>query len=124
MARVMVVEDNPNLLALFTHVLGRAGHAVTPCRDAAAALDQARETLPDLVVTDFDLPPGMTGLHLVRALRSSPATANIPIMMVAGSVSGMSGVDRTDLACYLGKPVLPADLVRHVQQVLDGCRCT
>src|SRR5207253_8485485 len=89
-ARVMVVEDNPNLLALFTHVLVRAGHAVTPCRDAAAALDQVRETPPDLVITDFDLPPGMTGLHLVRALRSSPATANIPIMMVAGADSGMS----------------------------------
>src|SRR5437763_15549825 len=120
----MVVEDNPNLLALFTYVLVRAGHAVTPCRDAAAALDQVRETPPDLVITDFDLPPGMTGLHLVQALRSSPTTAHIPIMMVAGSLSGMSGVDRTDLACYLGKPVLPADLVRHVQQVLEVGRCT
>jgi CheY-like chemotaxis protein len=121
-ARVMVVEDNPELLSLFTHVLARSGHAVTPCRDAIRALEQVRDSVPDLVITDFDMPPGMTGRQLVRALKDDPATTNVPIMMVTGSVSAINEAERSDLACYLAKPVLPADLVRHVHEVLDrGC---
>jgi CheY-like chemotaxis protein len=65
----------------------------------------------------------MTGLELVQALKGDPATANVPIMMVTGSVPAMSAADRSALACYLGKPVLPAELVRPVREVLDSGRC-
>jgi CheY-like chemotaxis protein len=123
MARVMVVADNPELLSLFTHALAGSGHAVTPCRDAARALDQVRANVPDLIITDFDMPPGLTGLELVQALKGDPATANVPIMMVAGSIPAMSAADRSALACCLGEPVLPAELVRQVREVLDSGRC-
>lgn len=123
MARVAVVEDNAELLALFTHTLIRAGHAVTPYRSAVAALDQIREHIPDLVITDFDMPPGMTGLDLAQALTADPATSHIPVIMITGSVSTSHDIDQTVLARYLGKPVLPSDLVRHVHDVLTGGGC-
>ena len=130
MARVVVVEDNAGLLALFTHVLARGGHVVTPCRGAAQALEQIRvleqtqNAVPDLVITDVDMPPGMTGLDLVKELKARPATTNVPIMMITGSVSTVSADERSGLAGYIAKPVLPADLARHVHDILANGSCT
>lgn len=126
-AQVVLVEDDAGLQALFGHVLTRAGHTVMPCRDADRALDHIRDALPDvlpdLVITDVDLPSGMTGLELVQALKADPATATVPVMMITGSETLVHEHDRTDLACYLVKPVLAGDLASHVDHVLADGLC-
>jgi CheY-like chemotaxis protein len=119
-ACVVVAEDNAELLALFTHVLLRQGHAVLPCRSGQAALELVQREHPDLVLTDFDMPPGMTGMELVAAIKCDPAVQRIPIVMITGSVTEIRPDERSMLAAYLTKPVLPEQLVSQVITVLAG----
>ncbi len=81
--RILVVDDEPDQRFLLRRVFERAGHQVVEAGDGAAALDSARESPPDLVVTDLMMPV-MDGVELIRRLRSEPATAAVPILSVSG----------------------------------------
>lgn len=79
MARILVVDDEPDQRFLLRRIFERAGHEVSDAADGAAALRAAREWAPDLVVTDVMMPV-MGGVELIRCLRSDPVTAQIPIL--------------------------------------------
>jgi CheY-like chemotaxis protein len=78
---VLLVEDNPHVLALLERALEKQATIMTAA-DAADAVLRASESQPDLIVADFSL-PGMDGLQLVHKLRSRPATAKIPVVLMA-----------------------------------------
>ena len=83
MARILVVDDEPDQRFLLRRIFERAGHEVTEAADGAAALKAVRELSPDLVVTDMMMPV-MGGVELIRCLRGDPATAHIPILAATG----------------------------------------
>ena len=83
MGRILVVDDEPDERFLLRRVFERAGHEVTDAPDGAAALAIARESPPDLIVTDMRMPV-MDGAELIRRLRGDPATAQIPILASTG----------------------------------------
>jgi circadian clock protein KaiC len=83
MARILVVDDEADERFLLRRAFERAGHEVSDADDGAAALAIARESPPDLVVTDMMMPV-MDGAELIRRLRSDPATAAIPIVASTG----------------------------------------
>lgn len=76
-----------------------AGYDVVEAHHGAAALERAKESLPDLVVTDLMMPV-MNGRQLIERLRSNPETAAIPILVL--SANGNLGVGAADVA--LSKP--------------------
>jgi CheY-like chemotaxis protein len=82
-ARILVVDDEPDQRFLLRRIFEIAGHEVTEAADGAAALKAARELSPDLVVTDMMMPL-MGGVELIRCLRGDPATAHIPILAATG----------------------------------------
>ncbi len=82
-SRILVVDDEPDQRVLLRRIFERAGHEVTDAPDGAAALRMARESAPDLVVTDMMMPV-MDGVELIRCLRAEPATAHIPILAASG----------------------------------------
>ena len=92
MARILVVDDEPDERFLLRRAFERAGHEVTDAADGAAALAIARESLPDLVVTDMRMPV-MDGAELIRRLRADPATAGIPILASTGDTDLARGAD-------------------------------
>ena len=92
MARILVVDDEPDERFLLRRLFERAGHEVTEAADGAAALAIARELLPDLVVTDMRMPV-MDGAELIRRLRADPATAGIPILASTGDTDLARGAD-------------------------------
>lgn len=92
MARILVVDDEPDERFLLRRVFERAGHEVTDAADGAAALAIARELLPDLVVTDMRMPV-MDGAELIRRLRADPATDGIPILASTGDPDLARGAD-------------------------------
>lgn len=121
MARVLTAEDDPALRQLIEVVLTRAGHDVVACPDADAALAEARKQPPDVILTDVDMPPGMSGLDLVAALKADPLTSAIPIVLVTGSVDpDLSSGSLPGVADLVPKPFFPRDLVTRVHRVLTG----
>jgi CheY-like chemotaxis protein len=82
-AKILVVDDEPDQRFLLRRIFERAGHEVTDAGHGAAALTAVRDWPPDLVVTDMMMPV-MNGVELIRRLRSEPATAAIPILAASG----------------------------------------
>ena len=92
MPRILVVDDEPDQRFLLRRIFERAGHEVSDACDGAAALTAARESPPDLVVTDIMMPV-MDGAELIRRLRGEPATADIPILAASGDSHLADGAD-------------------------------
>lgn len=96
MGRLLLVEDHPfNAEAMQRLLAKKGGHEVRVAYDGPAALDVAREWLPDLALLDIGL-PGMSGLELAKRLKASPATARIILVALTASVD--SGDHRAALA--------------------------
>ncbi len=79
---VLVVDDDPDNVALLRIVLQLEGHAVTVAADGPAGLDRAASDLPDVVVLDLVMPV-MNGLDVLRRLKASPRTAPIPVVVLS-----------------------------------------
>jgi len=116
---IVVVEDEPDILEILSYNLKREGFAVSCAADGVQGLALIKQGLPDLVLLDLML-PGMDGLDICRALKSSEVTAHIPIIMISAKgeesdvVLGL-GIGADD---YVPKPFSPKELIARVQAVL------
>jgi CheY-like chemotaxis protein len=98
-ARILVVDDEPAQRFALRRIFEQAGHEVTDAGDGASALRAARESPPDLVVTDMMMPV-MGGNELIRRLRVEPATADIPILAASGDPHLAVGADAVIVKPY------------------------
>ena len=85
MAVVLIAEDDEDIAAILTRLLKRAGHTVLREPDGLAAFETAVAHRPEVVLTDLGM-PRMDGLELTRALRSHPAVAGTPVVMLSGQL--------------------------------------
>ena len=119
MARLLVVEDNPQNLKLAQLLLQKAGHTVTTAVDGESGLAKARAEHPDVVLMDVQM-PGIDGLAATRMLKADAATAGIKV--VALTALAMKGDAERILAAgcdaYLAKPFQYAELGAAVDRVL------
>ena len=81
MAKILIVEDNALNIKLFCDLLAAHGHEPQAVTDSRLALDAAREFVPDLVITDIQL-PHVSGLELIYLIRADSGLKNVPIMAV------------------------------------------
>jgi signal transduction histidine kinase/DNA-binding response OmpR family regulator/serine phosphatase RsbU (regulator of sigma subunit) len=118
-ARVLVADDNADMRGYIAELLA-AEHDVVTVADGQAALEAARETPPDLVLTDVMM-PRLDGFGLLRALQEDPATTHVPVIMV----SARGGEDRTVEGLeagaddYLVKPFSARELLARVRANLE-----
>ncbi len=117
--RVLVIEDEPDILEVITYNLEREGYKVIACRNGEQGLSRIRTDNPDLCVLDLML-PGMDGVEVCRQVKSDPVTRAIPVIMVTAKgeesdiVLGL-GIGADD---YITKPFSPRELVARVKVVL------
>jgi CheY-like chemotaxis protein len=83
-ARILIVDDEPDQRFLLRWWLERAGHEVIEAAHGRAALSAVRQAPPDLVVSDLQMPV-MDGTEMILQLRADAATAHIPILVVSGT---------------------------------------
>src|SRR3954469_3352799 len=116
---ILVVDDEPGIVAIARDYLDRAGFRVITAGDGAAALRLARAERPSLLVLDLML-PGMDGLDVARALREDPATHMLPIIMLTARVEETDRLVGLELGAddYVTKPFSPRELVARVRAVL------
>jgi DNA-binding response OmpR family regulator len=118
-ARILVVEDSPDIAELIEHYLRGAGYTVTVLGNGSDGLRQARLSPPDAIVLDLML-PGMDGLHVCQALRAEASTSAVPIIMLTARGEEADRVRGLELGAddYLTKPFSPKELVARVGALL------
>jgi CheY-like chemotaxis protein len=116
MARILVVDDEPDERFLVGRTLRGQGHDVTVAENGAAGLRAVEQEAPDLVVTDIMMPI-MDGVEFIQRLRSDPATADIPILAASGDTHLAGAAD-----AVLAKPYRDHYLVAIVNTLLEKGR--
>jgi len=116
MKTVLVVDDEPKIVALARDYLEHAGFAVVTAADGPAALAQVHRERPDLVVLDLGLPQ-LDGLDVTRRIRQD---SNLPIIMLTARDDELDKLLGLELGAddYLTKPFSPRELVARVRAVL------
>jgi two-component system cell cycle response regulator DivK len=119
MAKILVVEDNADLLAILRDLLG-SDHEVITARRGEEAVDRARDWGPDVVIMDLQL-PAMSGIEAGRWIKQE--RADVPILaLTALAQSGDSEMILQSGCCdaYMAKPASLAEIRRKVEELLEG----
>ena len=118
-ARVLVVEDEPEIAAVLAEVL-RSRYKVEVARDGAEGLARARSSPPDLVVMDVFLPK-LDGLDAAVALKSSSDTASIPVILLSAHQGVADKVRALNLGAvdYMSKPFNAKELLARTERALQ-----
>jgi two-component system phosphate regulon response regulator PhoB len=117
--RILVIEDEADILEVVQYNLTREGYRVAATRDGEQGLALARRDAPDLVILDLML-PGLDGLEVCRRMQSDPLTASIPVIMVTAKSEESDVVLGLQLGAddYVTKPFSPKELSARVKAVL------
>jgi len=117
--RLLVVDDEPNLLRAVAAVLRDENFDVTTARNGREALISVAQSQPDLIVSDVRM-PGMDGFELARRLRSAANFALIPIVFLTAKDEIEDRVEgfRAGVDAYLTKPFEPDELVAVIRGIL------
>lgn len=117
--RILVVEDEEDILELIRYNLQKEGYTVTGATSGEEALVCVKSGMPDLVLLDLML-PGVNGLDVCRQLRQDPASSHVPIIIVTAKDEESDIVLGLELGAddYVAKPFSPKVLLARVRAVL------
>lgn len=117
--RLLVVDDEPNLLRAVAACLKAENYEVSTARSGHEALLHLAESVPDLIISDIRM-PGMDGYKLVRQLRASQRTALVPIVFLTAKDETADRIEgfRAGVDAYLTKPFEPDELIAVVNGIL------
>jgi len=117
--RVLVVDDERDIVALIAYHLAKAGYRVSTAATGTDALDAARRERPSLVVLDLML-PGLSGYDVLEQLRASESTSGVGVLMLTARREEFDRIRGLALGAddYLTKPFSPQELVLRVGAIL------
>lgn len=123
MARILVVDDDPDFVEATRMVLEKAGYQVLSAADGDAGLRMVRAEKPDLVILDVIMKTVLDGLYMSQELANDPDCNPIPILMVTSIAnSDYAALFPTDeyihIRGFISKPIAPAALVERVAALL------
>jgi two-component system chemotaxis response regulator CheY len=113
-ARILIVDDEPDLRGMVRLILELAGHDVLEAHHGAAALQRISEGRVDLLITDVMMPV-MDGTELIDRLRADPERAKLPIIVLSASPHNVERADHV-----MRKPFAPAELRQTAAQLLEA----
>jgi len=123
MARIMVVDDDPDFVEIIRTILEANGYQITTASSGEKALPAIRKDVPDLVLLDVMMSSVLDGLNLSHAMSEDPLLSKVPIIMISSIAdSPAAGMFPTDeyipIDAWITKPVQPDDLLKKVAQFL------
>lgn len=117
--RILIIDDEPNIVISLEFLMMREGHEVHVARDGESGLAAVRSQRPDLVVLDVMMPK-LDGFAVLEAIRADTALAETRVLML--SAKGREAEQRKGLAlganAYMSKPFSTRDLVEKVKELL------
>lgn len=119
MAKVLVVDDEPNIVLSLEFLMQQAGFEVVTAEDGEQALARVNDTQPDLLLLDISL-PGISGFDVLERLRHEAATAQLPIIMLTAHGRDVEREKGMALGAddYITKPFSTQSLVGKVKALL------
>jgi len=122
MKTILIVDDEAANRFLFANILRAADREVVMARDGAEALAQSRRLHPDLILLDLMM-PGMSGIDVLKDLKSNAATRDIPVIVVTAmdDFFARSRICDAGTVAILTKPVNRQEFAACVEQLLRSC---
>ncbi len=119
--RILIVDDEAHILHVLSLKLRNAGYEVVTAVDGEDGYELACQHLPDLVITDFQM-PYMTGLELCRAMASNPPTAHIPVLILTARGYALDEDDLRigNIKGVLSKPFSPRAVLQIVKETVSS----
>lgn len=121
MANILIIDDSPTDVRVFTTLLEKAGFTVSSVNDAESGIDRIRASKPDLVIMDVIM-PGINGFQATRTLSRDPATADIPVVMITTKSMETDRVWglRQGAKAFITKPVNEKHLLSTIASLLPN----
>lgn len=121
MPTILVVDDDGLTLTTTIRLLKQAGWTIYTANNGEAGLETARHYQPDVILTDIEMPPGITGLEMIDRLRADPQLDSIPVVVRSGSSSDHYRERATSMGIrVLPKPTPPAILLAALKAALTN----
>ena len=123
MAKILIIDDDPDFVDATRLVLEKEGHRVIQAANGSAGYQTARSEKPDLVVLDVIMDSVLDGLSTSDQMHEDESTRDIPILMVT-SIANTDYAelfptdDLVHIRAFLSKPITPAALIKQVNKLL------
>lgn len=116
--RVLLIEDEPNIVEAIRFLLSRDGWEVATHADGAGAMAALRAARPDLLILDVML-PGRSGYDILQDLRAEAAFATLPVLMLTarGQARDRDMAERLGASRYMAKPFSNAEVLAAVREL-------
>jgi DNA-binding response OmpR family regulator len=121
--RILVADDDIDMLHLVSVRLTAAGFDVLQSTSGDSALELAQAEMPTLSVLDVMM-PGLSGLEVCRALRNNPRTAHMPVVLLSARAEEIDRILGLEMGAddYLTKPFSPRELLLRIESILSRKR--
>jgi len=122
MTKIMVVDDEPDILTLVEGMLGMEGYEVIGCLSGEECLERIEVEKPDLVLMDIMM-PGLDGWETTKKIKQNPKTRHIPVAMLTVKFEKEDKIKSfRDSKCdaYIVKPIEKQELLKVVRWLLEG----
>lgn len=119
MAKIVVVEDDPDMIVIIQHALKMAGHAVILALGGEDGIRKIKMHRPDLVVTDLSM-PHVSGIQVIAAMKDEPETSDIPIVAVTAHIWDPLAHSAANWGCdaFISKPFNRQNLLSEINRLL------
>jgi len=119
--RVLIVEDEPNIVESLTFLLRRAAYDVVSVLDGDAALAHLRTRAPDVVILDLML-PRRNGFEVLKAIRTEPALRAVPVIILTakGQPQDRKRAEEIGVDAFITKPFSNREIVDTVRRLTAG----
>ncbi len=119
MARILIADDDPHIIALVERTLGRSGHQVATARTGSEAMERLQRTPPDLAILDIVM-PALSGIDICRRMRMNPSLASVPILFLTMKDAIQDKIAGFEAGCddYLTKPFNVMELELRARALL------
>jgi len=120
--RILLCDDEIHILRAAEFKFKRAGYQVDLANDGEEGWEQMQRELPDIVVTDCQM-PRLNGLGLAERIKNDPRTSHVPVIMLSGKgfeLSEQEIQERYGIRALIGKPFSPRELFQQVEALLSG----
>jgi len=117
--KVLLIEDEPNIIEAISFLLSRDGFTVHIHEDGETAMDKVRAAPPDMIILDVML-PGKSGFDILRDLRNEPQMTELPVLMLTakGQEKDRELAMRLGANHFMTKPFSNSEVREHVRAVL------